>query len=176
MGDMTADQRRSASLIMSRCFWLLMGIGHTPAFIKAWDTFISSGMRIELAGGCMLLTASMILFALKTCDVACLRFRVDRRRFIAMVLAVGLIHFDCLVPTLDSAVVANGVAVVVTTSAMAEAFLSVRGRSRPTRRHVVSRVPLTLARRFAGNNLLDDARPHCWVLALTLFILRAPPV
>ncbi len=152
-----------------------MGVAHTPALLSAWEAYLQGGMRMELLGGCVVLTASMLLFALKTCDVAFLRFHPDRRAFVAMVLAVGLIHFDCLGPTADPAAVASGAAIVATTSFVAGLTLAGRAISRVPARNTGSSHYPSLIGRFTGSLWLDETRPHCWVLALGLFALRAPP-
>ena len=132
-------------------------------------------MKLELLGGCVVLTASMLLFGLKTYDVAFLRLHPDRRAFVAIALAVGLIHFDCLEPTLDSATVANGVAIVATTSLVAGMNLAGRRLCRAPAGNTRSSPFPSLTGRSNGNLCLDDTRPRCWVLALGLFALRAPP-
>ncbi|MHC4697490.1 MAG: hypothetical protein ACYTFA_12180 [Planctomycetota bacterium] len=175
MSDKPSNTVRTKSSILSRCFWLLMGVAHTPALVSAWESYLQGGMRMELLGGCIVLTASMLLFALKTCDVAFLRLNPDRRALLAMVLAVGLIHFDCLSRTLDSASVANGAAIVATTSLAAGLTLAGRALSRALARSTGSSHYPSLLGRFTRNLCLDDSRPCCWVLALGLFALRAPP-
>ncbi len=153
-----------------------MCLAHAPAIVSVWEAYLhQGGTKSDPLVGCIALTACMLFFVLKTSDVAFLRLNLDRRALVVVVLAVGLIHSDCLGSTADSAAVANCVAIIATTSLAGGLILLARARGDAPARHARSSIAPILIGRFTGNNLLDETRPCCWVLALGLFSLRAPP-
>ena len=160
--------------VIGRCFWAVMGIAHTPALIGAWGSFLEGGMKVSSLGGCVFLTASMLFFALKLYGVHFLRFHPGRRSILALVLVVGLIHFDCLRPAFASAGAEDCVAIIATTSLVGVAVLA--SKRWPASVHSKIGTGLYfLPRRFSGRILIESFDPRCWVLALGLFRLRAPP-
>jgi len=166
---------RSGPSALGRCFWAAMVAAHAPALASSWESFVDGGMAVGLLGGCAALTATTVFFALKLYGVSFLRVSPGRHSIIAMALVVGLIHVDCLRPALDGEVVNNCVAVVAITSFVGG--LAALGESLRARR-TAGESGSTIAfnpRRFAGGLSFEIARPCCWVLALALFTMRAPP-
>lgn len=175
MCDKPSSTYRRGTSILSRCFWLLMCLAHAPAIVSVWEAYVQGGTTSNPLVGCTAVTACMLFFVLKILDVPFLRLNLDRRALVVVVLAVGLIHYDCLGSAADSAAVANCVAIIATTSLAGGLILLARARGHAPQRHARSSVAPILLGRFTGNNLLDETRPCCWVLALGLFRLRAPP-
>ena len=152
-----------------------MGVMHAPALNGAWRACVRDGMSVELLGGCLILTASMLFFVLKFFGVAFVQFRTDRRARVALLLAVGLIHLDCFQSVIRGASAADCAAVIATTS-LAGGFVHVgRTWSKSSVRAGRLSRPQSSLGWFTGNVWLDDSRPRCWVLASHLFRLRAPP-
>ncbi len=166
---------RLRGLPLGRAFWLLMGLGHAPALIGAWRSLAESGFAVEPFGGCIILTLSMLFFALKLRDVPCLRFRTDRRSWIALCMVVALLHTNAILPDGDPTIAPQCTTLVVTT------WLSTQ---LPVTRRMLVALPTRIAAavrrgdpvtRSADTVWLDAFRPRCWVLALHVFRLRAPP-
>ncbi len=166
---------RLQAVPLRRAFWLLMGLAHAPALISAWRSLVAGGFAAESFGGCVLLTLSMLFFALKLRDVPYLRFRTDRRSCVALCIVVALLHTDAIVSDDNPTVIPECTALVVTTWLSTQLPLTRRMSALlPTR--VVSVLghgdPVTSA---TGTVWLGASRPHCWVLGLHVFSLRAPP-
>ena len=174
MRGISRSQSAPAPSTWNRGFWALMGIMHAPALAGAWRSCIDTGVTLELLGGCLAITASMLFFVLKFWGVSFLRFRADRRSWLAMLLAVGLIHLNCLRPVFNHADGADYAAIVITVSVVAGVTEVCRTYRKSSVRAKASRRSDSTAR-FAGTVWLDAWRPHCWVLASYLFRLRAPP-
>ncbi|UCC31903.1 MAG: hypothetical protein JSU86_06420 [Phycisphaerales bacterium] len=160
---------------LNRGFWLLMLLAHAPALFSAWRCCLADGLQLDLLGGCLVLTASMVFFVLKLRDIGWLRFRTDRRSLLALGLVVALIHLDCLRPGLRTEVASKCAVVLVTTAVvvavprLTRLLRSACGQRGTTRK---CRLP---DGRSLDNAWLDTSQPHCWVLACNLFRLRAPP-
>ena len=160
---------------LNRGFWAVMLLAHAPALVSAWRYCFADGLNLELLGGCIVLTASMVFFALKLRGVAWLQFRTDRRSLTALCLVIALIHLDCFQPGLRKTVVAQCAVVLATAPVVAllprvTRTLRARFTSDTTARK--SRMPETRAHQEAW---VDLFHPHCWVLVPGLFRLRAPP-
>lgn len=161
---------------LRRCFWLLMVIGHGPALISAWRASASSGSGIEPLVGCLVLALSMLFFALKLGDVACLRFRTDRRSVVAFCVVVALLHLDVIRPAEGPTLIPEYTALVATTC-LVGALPSRFRQQRQALMHAASacRKCRPPAPPTADTLWLDLFRPHCWTLAYRFFHLRAPP-
>lgn len=160
---------------LNRGFWALMLLAHTPALISAWRYCFTDGLKPELVGGCVVLTASMIFFVLKLRGVGWLRFHTDRHSLVAVCLVMTLIHLDCIRPGLRSEVVSKCAVILATTTAVVVAPRLVRlARSAAGRGGASAK-----SRPFNGQSphdaWLGAFEPHCWVLAANLFRLRGPP-
>lgn len=175
MCERPSTKHGRGSSLWSRCFWLLMCVAHAPALASVFEAGVKDGMMSGPLGGCIALTACMVFFVLKTLDVPFLRLNLDRRALAIMVLAVGLVHHDCLGPTVDTATVVNCVAIVATASLVAPALAARARLLAPVRTSCSTISPVLIGRR-TGNNCLDETQPCCWVLALRLFSMRGPPV
>lgn len=156
-----------------RGLWLLMGVGHLPACLDTWQAVLTDGSRM---GACLGLTAAFAFFALKFLDVACLRFRADRRSMIALAVVVAVLHVDVLRPANAPPLLAEGAAVVAATWLLgfAEPIRRMVKTVTATSRTAMMRVIATA--RTANTFSLDAFHPHCWALILRLHLLRAPPV
>ncbi len=169
--------RRAArtSVPFRQLFWLLMLAGHTPALVGAWRSFVVNGLAVERLGGCVLLTLTMVFFALKARDIALLRFRSDRRSWVAIVMVVALLHLD-VVRTGDDPTLVPQYTTLIATTWLAVKICLVRRHLRPVLMSATSTpVHLSSLMRSADTAWLDAFRPRCWVLAFRLFLLRAPP-
>jgi len=160
---------------LGRAFWLLMGLAHAPALIGAWRSLAVNGFAVESLGGCILLTLSMLFFALKLRDVPCLRFRTDRGSWVALCLVVALLHTNAILPDGDPTIVPECTTLIVTTWF---------GTQMPVTRRLLVALPTRIAaavrcgdpvNRSTDTVWLDAFRPRCWGLALRVFRLRAPP-
>lgn len=156
-----------------RGLWLLMGVGHLPACLGTWQAVLTDGSRL---GACLGLTATFAFFALKFLDVACLRFRADRRSMIALAVVVAVLHVDVLRPENAPPLLVEGAAVVAATwmLGLAEPIRHLAKTASATSRTALRRAIATA--RTANTFSLDAFHPHCWVLVLRLRLLRAPPV
>ncbi len=158
-----------------RAFWLLMLVAHAPAGLGAWRSVIAGGLEPERLGCCIVLTLSMVFFALKLRDVAFLRLRTDRRALVVFCIVVALLHVNVIRPHSDATVAPQCVALVATTWLLAglpstrRVLKVARVHLAQTRKHCLPNSP------FADSVRLDLFSPHCWVLAFRLFCLRAPP-
>lgn len=169
------DVRSSASLIR-RLLWLVMGLSHAPGLLDSWQSVAGGAWEPARIGGCLWLTLATVFFALKVWDAPFLRIRANRRTLIAACLVVALLHVDVVRPEGAPTMVADATALVATTWLV--------GSLPPIRRILVT--SLTRARSiikchkqvalFTETQWLDVARPHCWLLAMGLFLLRAPPL
>jgi hypothetical protein len=152
-----------------------MALAHAPALLGAWRSLFESGFGLERLGGCFVLTLSMLFFALKLRDVACLRFRTDRRSCIALCIIVALLHTNTILPDTNPTIIPECTTLVLTTWLTSQMPL--------TRRVLVAipaRVAASLRRRdpvtpSTETIWLDAFRPHCFALVLRVFGLRAPP-
>ena len=160
---------------LSRTFWALMFLAHAPALVSAWRYGLADGLKVELLGGSLFLSAAMLFFALKLWGVRWLRFRTDRRSFVAICLVVALIHLDCIHPGLRNAVVSKCTVVLATTTLVLAAPRIARKVRSAFARSVPSTKPQPGNGRAHETAWLDAFRPHCWVLAFRGLQLRAPP-
>lgn len=167
---------RRPSNSVGRGIWLAVALAHGPGLVGAWERWIGGGFDPRGLGGLVTLSLAMVFFALKIVDVPWLRLRTDRRSLVAMGLVVALLHVDVIRP---DAVVAN---IPEYTTLMASTLLAAGALRRSRRcistcrrasRDVASTNPLLRSNETAW---LDAFRPHCWVLASRLYLLRAPPV
>ena len=160
---------------LSRGFWLLLLIVHVRALIGAWRYSLTSGFTVELVGGCILLTTAILVFALNLWGVSWLRLRGDRRSLVAICLVLAIIHLDCIDPGMRTTFVSKCVIVLATAPLIAvvpRMARAVRGAFANSASYGKSRLPYGRPKEEAW---LDTFHPHCWVLASSLFRLRAPP-
>ncbi len=75
-----------------RAAWLIMLLGHMPAMIQAWSTWLSSASSAGDLFRCLTLTPAVLLFILKVIDVPWLRVARDGRGLLTMTIAVALLH------------------------------------------------------------------------------------
>lgn len=166
---------RALGSTWNRGFWALMALAHAPGFFGAWKSFLGGGFDGQFLGGCIGLSLAMIFFAAKFQRVHCLRFRADFRSWVAVALAVTLLHADLLPLGPGGKVVPATVAILATTL-LATGIDPVRRFLGTVKTHVSSvakhRSPLTAGREHA---LLNPLAPHWVVLATRLYPLRAPP-
>lgn len=161
--------------IIRRAGWLVVGGAHVPGLVHAWRSFIASGFAPEHILGCLWLTLTVAFLVLKVQDAAFLRFRTDLRSFLALATIVALLHVDLMPPVSDPTLVPECVAVLVTACVIVAApqvrrwWETVAQGARGTVKHVNPQAAST------DTVWLSSFRPHCWVLALRLFHLRAPP-
>jgi len=94
---MNATGRLSTRHLLSRFFWLAMFAGHLPA---AWGALLGNGSALR--AGILLL--SQTFFILKLIDVAWLRLPGDRRRLVAAVAVIALLHARVVESTLPEEV------------------------------------------------------------------------
>ncbi len=166
---------RSLSNRLRKPFWLLMLAAHAPALLGAWRSVMATGLDAERLGGCLILTLSMLFFALKARDIPLLRLRTGRRSFVVACIVAALLHVNVLQPQGDSATVPQCTALVATTWLIVQlplvrrAFGSLGSRVAAAHRRSFQ---ITFCRNTVW---LDMFRPHCWVLAFRFFCLRAPP-
>ena len=160
---------------LNRGFWAVMLLAHAPALISAWRYCFTDGVKLELLGGCVVLTASMIFFVLKLRGVGWLRFHTDRHSLVALCLVMTLIHLDCIRPGLRSEVVSKCAVILVTTTAVVAAPRLVRLARSAAGRGGASPKSHPPDGRSPNDAWLDTFEPHCWVLAANLFRLRGPP-
>ncbi len=160
---------------LRRLFWLIMVVGHAHGLVGAWRSSVASGFDLEPLGGCILLLLSMLFFVLKLGDVAFLRFRADRRSFVAFCVVVAFLHLGVLRPGDDPTLIPEYTALAATTWLASGLLLRSRtpreslARTETPGRHGPSMGP-------RGRTIwLDAFRPHCWILAFRVFNLRAPP-
>lgn len=158
-----------------RLLWLLLGLGHLPGLFAAWASLSVGGLESEAFGHTLLLTVTTVFFALKVCDVAFLRLCPGRRTLVAACLVVALLHVDLVRPNSESSAIPDLTALAAT-AWIAGTQVTVRrilarsfARIRSIEKDEVQPNP------FAETVWFDAVGPHCWVLALTLFLLRAPP-
>lgn len=158
-----------------RLVWLLIGIGHIPGLFDAWGCLAADGLAAGVLGRCFALTATTIFLALKVWDVAFLRLCKGRGSFVAACLVVTLLHVDLVRPASESSAVPDCGALVAT-AWIAGSLATVR---RVIARSFASVLTIEknhdVARQFVETVWPDAVRPHCWLLALVLFRLRAPP-
>jgi hypothetical protein len=143
--------------------------------VGAWEHWIGGGFDPRGLGGLATLSLAMVFFALKIVDVPWLRLRTDHRSLVAMGLVVALLHVDVIRPDTAVANVPEYTTLVASTLLVAGALRRSRrymNTSRCASRDVASMSPLLRSNETAW---LDAFRPHCWVLASRLYLLRAPP-
>jgi hypothetical protein len=161
--------------VLSRGFWLLLLILHTPALLASWRFGMIQGFNAEVLGGCVLLSLTVVFFVLKLCGLRCLRIRLDRQGWIAVCLVVALVHLDCVRPGLRSEVVSKCAVALVTVPVVVAVPRMVRGvrtalqrASTAHKSHLPGGCPTWL---FWS----DGFRPHDPVFAFLPVHLRAPP-
>lgn len=152
-----------------------MLVAHAPALLGAWRSVAGNGFDAGGLGGSLVLTLSMLFFALKVRDIPVLRLRAGRRSFVVACIVAALLHVNVLQPQGDSAAVPQCTALVATTWLIVQLPLIRRAL-----RVYGSRISATRRRSFqitfCRNTVwLDMFRPRCWVLAFRFFCLRAPP-
>ncbi|MFQ5494282.1 MAG: hypothetical protein ACE5EX_02780, partial [Phycisphaerae bacterium] len=81
-----------------RSLWLLLGLAHLPALFGTLQTLATDGFSADRLAPCLLLALAIVFFALKTWDVAALRFRTDRRSCVTLIIVVAMLHLDVLRP------------------------------------------------------------------------------
>lgn len=167
---------RTLSPRWRRAFWLVMGLMHLPALAGSLCSLLNDGFPIERLGGCLALSLTTLLFALKVWDVSWLRWRAGLQSCVALVVVVAVLHVDALRPVDDPTFIPEYAALVASTVALA-ALRPVRSRLTIAIRRTFTPVT-TIASNFRSNSTLwiNSSRPHCWMPALPSFALRAPPV
>lgn len=163
---------RSSRPITLRCIWALLAAIHAPALLEVWRTCFTSSVSGDRLGACFALTLSMVFFALKVMDVTFLRLRPGMRSWIAMSLAVALIHLDVIRPDGQVVFSSETAIILATTSAAAILPRLLRASAFPG---TSSTNTGKLSLRTCGTIWLDEHLPHCPVLSDRLFLLRAPP-
>jgi hypothetical protein len=73
-----------------------MALMHAPSFLVSWGAVLGGEGSIGLLAQCIGLTASMIFFVLKVCDIAVLRWRTDWRSCVALALVIAVMHLGVL--------------------------------------------------------------------------------
>ncbi len=172
----TISKIRVTASTPGRVVWAGLAMLHAPALVGAWRTYVAGGFDAGQLGGCVWLSATMLFFALKLRGVAFLQFKTDRRAWVAIGLGAALVHVDLLPPEISAAVTPECGKMVATTLFLTSvapvrrllAAASVRVRTVDTRAPTAAPAGDTAS--------FDSFRPHCWVLAHRLFLLRAPPV
>lgn len=172
---LSVSRRDRISSIIRRTGWLVVAGVHLPGLVHAWRAFLASGFASEHILGCLWLTLTVAFLVLKVQDAAFLRFRTDLRSFLAIVTVVALLHVDLMPPVSEPTLVSECVAVLVTACVIVAApqvrrwWETVAQGARVTLKHLNPQAA------SAATVWLSAFRPHCWVLALRLFHLRAPP-
>ncbi len=69
---------------------------HAPAFLVSWGAVVGGEGSLGLLAQCIGLTASMLFFVLKFCDIAILRWRTDWRSCVALGLVIAVMHLGVL--------------------------------------------------------------------------------
>jgi len=160
--------------VLRRSAWAIVALSHAPALVGAWSKWVAGGFDPAPFGGCVAITLATLFFFLKVVDLPCLRLRTDRRAWVAIILVVGLVHVDALRPGHLSAAIPE-YALAAATTLLALGFSRIHRLAKEIQRRVQSwrpPAPLTHSREIAW---LDAFHPHCWVLTLRTFALRAPP-
>jgi len=163
---------------LGRAFWALMLAVHTPAWLGSCDLGGWAPQRGDLLR-CLLLTLSQVLFLLKLAGVPWLRFTATRRTWLALGLALALLHAGVASRALhdETTPLASGLSAVLNLPLAAGiAGAMILRRHYGARGVGPARQSLWLALRPA----LTDPRqaflpPRNWLLARTCLPNRAPP-
>ncbi len=174
--SLLARFRNSPSPILSRVFWALMGVMHASALAGALKNCLQSGPAMEGLGGCIALSMAMLFFGLKLGGVSFLRFRPGKRAAVAICLIVALIHIDCIHSGLEGAPASDWTALLATATLVGGLTRPIRVNRIIQARHDHTGKIASSTGRPRQARWPEGFRPHCWVLASRLFILRAPPV
>ena len=175
MYNMPPRQVQFIKGILGRALWLVLLVAHARALITASWYCHTNGFTLEAVGGCILLTAAIVVFALKLCGASRLRFCRNRRSFVAVCLILAIIHLDCIDPGMRSTFVSKCVVAVATAPLVVVVPRLARAlRTGRVREEASHKFHLPDARSHE-EAWLDAFRPHCLVLASHLFRLRAPP-
>jgi len=158
-----------------RGLWAVMLLLHAPALLKAWKASLASGLSLAQLDGCIALSIATLFFVLKLMGVRWLRFRPGRQSAIAIVLAIGLIHIDCIRPELDGTLAGNCTVVLATTTLVAGLTQLPQAIGSYLTRRMAAVCPRAPRGRSGETVWLDVDHPRCWVLSKHLFLLRAPP-
>ncbi len=167
--------------LLRRLLWVVVGLGHLPGLLDAWGKLIfgnaaAGGLDSVALVRFLGLAITLVFVALKVRDVACLRLCPGRRTVIAACLVVALLHVDLMRPASESSVIPD-IAVLAATVWIVVGPARIRHRLVACFSRVhTKKIDCVRANRFVGTEWLDAARPHCWLLARSLFLLRAPPV
>jgi hypothetical protein len=73
-----------------------MALLHAPAFLGTWGAVLAGEGSIGLLAQCIGLTASMLFFVLKFCDISYLRWRTNWRSCLALGLVIAIVHLGVL--------------------------------------------------------------------------------
>ena len=160
---------------LGRIVWVLMALSHAPALVSSLGS-LTSDVDFGRLGGCIALSLAMAFFALKILDVRWLRFRMNRRAWVATVLAVALVHIGLVSPENGPAFPAE-YAQVVAIALLASCVVPVRRRhGRGAYRPGSQLNGSALLPRSSDTVWFDLFRPHCWLLGARLCSLRGPPL
>ncbi len=160
---------------ISRVAWLVMVVAHIPALIAACRAVIESGFDPSRLGACVALALATLFFILKTANVSFLRWKTDRRSCVALGMIVVLLHIDALRPQIFQVAVPVGATIVLTVAVVTIVPRRLRLLALAIRRSGVFGRCRTHAPHGNTTAWCDERRPHCWLLASSLFALRAPP-
>ncbi len=81
---------------LAQMFWAFMFLAHLRTWVSSWSSAFGGDLNVGAIAGGVVLTLVMVFFVLKIVGVRWLRWRMDRHAFVIYLLAVGLIHVDCL--------------------------------------------------------------------------------
>ena len=169
-------QIRLSAASLRRLLWLVMGLLHLPALWGAGQALLAGGFDLERVIGCVVLVVTTAFFALKVIDVPCLRFRVDRHSLVVLLAVAALLHLDVVRPA-DNPTLIPECTTLVATTWLVGGVLSVRRRLCEFLSRAEASLKCQSSKAPTADTVWTDAfRPHCWILALRLFGLRAPPV
>lgn len=176
VGRIILNHLRHHTTVLQRIAWVLVAAAHVPAFVRAVRSLFTEGVTASGLTGCTVLGLVLAFLALKVAGVGFLRFRTDARSLLAIGLAIGLMHVDVLRPQVDITLIPEYAPIVATTllAAGLDRLRRVRAALSCRVNPVVNTATAMLRRHEAV--WFDAFRPHCWVRATHLFLLRAPPV
>ncbi len=167
--------RPTSLLWLRRLLWLLMVVVHAPGCIGAWRSLLDCGFAADHFGGCAVRTLATLFFSLKVVDVAFLRLRLDRRMCVAWCMVIALLHVDVICPGNNLSFIPEYTTLLATTCLAANAPQVRRDLTSALNRRSSARRRPPWSAPTANAVWLDAFRPHCWVLGLAIYRMRAPP-
>ncbi len=160
---------------LGRALWGCMALCHAPAFVGIWSALAAgesgTGALAQLVG----LSASMLFFALKFCDLPCLRVRTEWRAYLAFALVVAIIHLGVIAPDATGTMWLECGPLVSLTLLSGVLLWGAKGwRALWSRIEGAGQSTLTLSRSHWAA-WLDCSRVQCLVLLYRTSIPRSPP-